>query len=80
LMRQLGLDIRPAITPPLAEAPPPLLGAQLKVGVRFTVGDHASILSPEASAPAFQEIQRQIANFLASQGTCLPIGGSCNAP
>lgn len=80
LMQQLGLDIQPAITPPLAAAPPPLLGERLKVGVRFTVGDHASILSPEASPAAFQEIQRQIANFLASQGTCLPIGGSCNAP
>lgn len=77
LMQLLGLDIIDAITPPLAEAQPPLLGEQLKVGVRFTVGDHASILSPAASLATTQEIQRQIANFLASQGTCLPIGGSC---
>lgn len=79
LMQQLGLDIREPITPPL-ETPTVLTGTALKVGVRFAVGDHGSILSPEASPAATQEIQRQIANFLASQGTCLPIGGSCNAP
>jgi pimeloyl-ACP methyl ester carboxylesterase len=77
LMRLLGLTILDPITPPLAEAQPPLLGERLKVGVRFTVGDHGSILSPVASPAATQEIQRQIANFLASQGSCLPVGGNC---
>ncbi len=77
LMQLLGLNILDAITPPLAEAQAPLVGEQLKVGVRFTVGDHGSILSPAASPAATQEIQRQIANFLGSEGTCLPIGGNC---
>ncbi len=78
LMRLLGLDVRDAITPPLA-APNVLTDAEgLKVGVRFTTGDHGSILSPAASAATTQEIQRQIANFLGSEGRCLPIGGNCN--
>lgn len=81
LMRELNLDIlEDEITPPLAAPATPILGERLRVGVRFTVGDHGSILDPTASAAATQEIQRQIANFLASQGTCLPIGGICNAP
>jgi len=88
LMRLLGLDILDAITPPVA--PPNVLtdAEGLKVGVRFTAGHHGSILRPQAEAselptPAetatFQEIQRQTASFLGSQGTCLPIGGNCNA-
>lgn len=77
LMRLLGLDILDAITPPLAEADVLLDPEGLKVGVRFTEGDHGSILSPAASAATTQEIQRQIANFLGSQGTCLPVGGNC---
>lgn len=45
--------------------------------VRFASGDHASILSPAASAAATAEMQKQTASFLASNGLCLPIGGSC---
>ncbi|WP_428311926.1 hypothetical protein [Hydrocarboniphaga sp.] len=45
--------------------------------VQFTSGDHASILSPAASAAATTEMQRETASFLASNGLCLPIGGSC---
>lgn len=43
-------------------------------------GDHGSILNPAASLAATTEIQRQIANFQASRGTCLPIGQSCPVP
>lgn len=45
--------------------------------VQFTAGDHGSILSPAASAAATQEMQKETASFLASNGLCLPIGGSC---
>lgn len=45
--------------------------------VQFTTGDHASILSPAASAAATSEMQKETASFLATNGLCLPIGGSC---
>ena len=45
--------------------------------VRFSAGDHGSILSPAASAAVTQEMQKETASFLASGGLCLPIGGSC---
>ena len=49
--------------------------------VRLSEGDHGSILSPEASAAATAEIQRQVAAYAASAGTQLPItDGSVIAP
>ena len=45
--------------------------------VRFSAGDHGSILSPAASPAVTQEMQKETASFLASGGLCLPIGGSC---
>ena len=55
-----------------------LLGAAARSNVvQFTTGDHGSILSPTASAAATTEMQRETASFLASNGLCLPIGGSC---
>jgi pimeloyl-ACP methyl ester carboxylesterase len=45
--------------------------------VQFTTGDHGSILSPAASATATAEMQKETASFLATNGLCLPIGGSC---
>lgn len=53
-------------------------GANLGYVVRFTAGDHGSILSPTASMDATVEMQRETVNFLASGGTCLPIGRSCS--
>ena len=41
--------------------------------VRFSEGDHGSILLPEPSAAAFMEIQRQIAAYAATAGTQLPV-------
>jgi len=55
-----------------------LLGAAARSNVvQFTTGDHGSILSPTASAAATTEMQRETASFLASNGLCLPIGGTC---
>ena len=39
----------------------------------FTAGDHSSILSPEASAAATQEMQRQTASFIASGGAVIQV-------
>ncbi len=41
--------------------------------VKFTAGDHGSILSPAASLEATIEMQTQTATFAASQGALLPI-------
>ena len=41
--------------------------------VRFSEGDHGSVLLPEPSQAAFAEIQRQIGAYAASAGTQLPI-------
>ncbi len=41
--------------------------------VRFTEGDHGSILSPAASGAATVEMQTQMATFMATFGTTIPI-------
>lgn len=41
--------------------------------VKFSAGDHGSILSPTASLETTVEMQTQTATFAASQGTVLPI-------
>jgi len=41
--------------------------------VRFTAGDHGSILSPQASLEATIEMQIETAKFLASNGDSLPV-------
>ena len=41
--------------------------------VRFTEGDHGSILSPAASAAATVEMQTEMATFMATFGTTIPI-------
>lgn len=45
--------------------------------VRFTRGDHGSILDPTASALATCEMQRQTASFLFAGGAAIPVGGTC---
>lgn len=77
LYQTMGLAVQGPLDVPLA-APEILLGpAARNNAVVFSQGDHGSILSPAASAAAMQEMQRQTASFLASNGLCLPIGGSC---
>jgi dienelactone hydrolase len=77
LFEQMGLDVRGPLDVPVASASVLLGPAARNVVVQFNQGDHGSILSPAASAAATFEMQRQTANFLASDGLCLPIGGSC---
>ncbi len=48
--------------------------------VRFRRGSHGSLLDPSASSAATAEMQRETANFLATNGACLPLGGNCAAP
>ncbi len=44
--------------------------------VKFSIGDHGSILNPATSAAATVEMQRQTATFAATQGTQLPVTDS----
>ena len=79
LIAVLGLDVVGPLTPPL-QAQTPRTGAKLAVASVFTTGNHGSILDPSGSdinAATTQEMQRQTANFLKSNGRCLPIGSNC---
>lgn len=81
LIATLGLEVIGPLTPPLASVTR-RTGAKLAVATVFTTGNHGSILDPsgsEINAATTQEMQRQTANFLKSNGTCLPTGGSCSA-
>ena len=48
-------------------------GTDLHLSVKFTAGDHGSILDPTASAAVTTEIQREMALFLASDGAALTV-------
>lgn len=77
LIEALGLDVV-EIENIASHAATTLLGADAVKAVRLHEGDHSSLLLPTGSPAAFSEIQAQTANFLASDGNCLPIaGGSC---
>ncbi len=76
LYRVMGLSVVDDLDVPVA-TPSLKTGANLGYVVRFTAGDHGSILSPTASPAATQEMQRETVNFLGSGGTCLPIGQNC---
>jgi dienelactone hydrolase len=81
LIATLGLDVVGPLTPPLTSVVLKT-GAKLAVATVFTTGNHGSILDPSGSdinAATTQEMQRQTANFLKSNGTCLPTGGNCSA-
>ena len=79
LYRIMGLNVIDNLNVPVATTDLKT-GANLGYVVRFTAGDHGSILSPTASPAATQEMQRETVNFLASGGTCLPIGRNCPIP
>ena len=74
LIEQIGLEV--AVIDDLDAPADVRLGADAATAVRFTSGDHSSVLVP-ATDPVTQEMQRQIVNFLASDGQCLPLRGSC---
>ncbi|WP_420428187.1 hypothetical protein [Algiphilus sp.] len=74
LIESIGLDI---VTVDNVDGDPIIrTGAEASAAVRFTEGDHSVVLTP-ASSPINQEMQNEIVNFLASDGQCLPIRGSC---
>lgn len=62
---------------------PPVSEGQILTGshhLLFSSGTHSSIIQPNgdpSSDPVYLEIQNQTAQFLASNGACLPIGTNC---
>ena len=79
LIAILGLDVIGPITAPVT-TPDIRLGANLGIAVRFAQGEHGSVLDPTNFPAVTQEMQSEAAQFLASGGRCLPVGGSCPAP
>ncbi|HEX4871563.1 MAG TPA: hypothetical protein VFV27_04550 [Nevskiaceae bacterium] len=78
LTQVMGLAVQGPLDPPLA-SPTVLLGEPARLNlVQFSGGDHGSILQPTADADVFTEMQQQMVQFLASNGLCLAIGGSCS--
>lgn len=75
-----GFQLLAPITAPVASTSVTADAGGLDIAVEFTNGSHSSLLDPSASADVTTEMQRQSANFLASGGTCLPIGGNCPTP
>lgn len=52
------------------------LGANVDGLVKFTAGDHGSLLDPTTSAAATVEMQTQMANFIGSSGNALVVTNS----
>ncbi len=82
LIAAQGLQVIGPITPPIT-TPNVVTGAKLNYVVKFSQGTHGSVLSPAGPSGATQflavtqEMQSEAAQFLASDGQCLAIGGSC---
>lgn len=74
LIEAIGLDI--VTVDDVSGDPIIRTGGEASAAVRFTQGDHSVVLTPPSS-PINQEMQNEIVNFLASDGQCLPIRGSC---
>lgn len=75
----MGLTVVGPLSVPIAQQAP-LLGANLGAVTQFAQGNHGSILDPSgslANAAVTCEMQRQAASFLATNGSALPIGGTC---
>jgi len=52
------------------------VGSDLKLSVKFTSGDHSSILDPTADAAVTTELQTEMAAFLAQDGNALPVANA----
>ncbi|MFI4979723.1 MAG: alpha/beta fold hydrolase [Nevskiales bacterium] len=82
LIAAQGLTVVGPLTVPVASPPAPVLGTKLNYAVKFgpgangTVG-HSTVLDPTNDPLVTQEMQSEAAQFLASDGRCLAIAGSC---
>ncbi|MDB5975258.1 MAG: hypothetical protein JWR07_2018, partial [Nevskia sp.] len=82
LIAAQGLTVVGPLTVPVASPPAPVLGAKLNYAVKFAPGangtvGHSTVLDPTNDPLVTQEMQSEAAQFLASDGRCLAIAGSC---
>ncbi|WP_348672969.1 hypothetical protein [uncultured Abyssibacter sp.] len=79
LYMQMGLDVVDNVDPGVTQTQIVSQDANgVGAVVRFTEGDHGSILDPSASPDATTEMQTEMALFLIYGGACLPVGQTCN--
>ncbi|HZR33992.1 MAG TPA: alpha/beta fold hydrolase [Nevskia sp.] len=81
LVKAMGLSAIGPLTVPVA-SPETKTGAQLDYVVQFSPGangtvGHSTVLDPTHDPLVTQEMQSEAAQFLASDGRCLAIAGSC---
>ncbi len=82
LIAAQGLTIIGPVSPPIA-TPDIVTGAKLNYVVQFAQGEHGTVLSPAGPTgpteflAVTEEMQNEAAQFLASGGECLPVGGNC---
>ena len=81
LIAAQGLSVIGPLTVPVA-SPQTKLGAKLNYAVKFAPGangtvSHSTVLDPSKDPLVTQEMQSEAAQFLASDGQCLAIAGSC---
>ncbi|MDE0854061.1 MAG: alpha/beta fold hydrolase [Nevskia sp.] len=81
LVQAQGLGSIGPLTVPVA-SPVTKLGAQLEYVVQFGPGangtvSHSTVLDPTKDPLVTQEMQSEAAQFLASDGKCLAVAGSC---
>jgi dienelactone hydrolase len=77
LYQAMGLDVIGPLTPPVTTPDVRLDPNGIGAVVQFAVGTHGSVLDPTGFPAVTQEMQSEAAQFLASDGKCLAIGGSC---
>jgi dienelactone hydrolase len=81
LIKTMGLNVLGPYDVPVA-SPVTKTGAQLEYAVQFSPGangtvGHSTVLDPTNDPLVTQEMQSEAAQFLASDGHCLAIAGSC---
>ncbi len=82
LIAAQGLTVIGPVSPPIA-APNVVTGVKLDYAVKFAKGTHSTVLSPAGPTgpneflAVTEEMQSEAAQFLASDGECLAVGGSC---
>jgi pimeloyl-ACP methyl ester carboxylesterase len=77
LIAAMGLTVIGPIDVPGVTPSKTINTSGVRAAVKFNQGSHGSILDPTASQAVTVEMQTETANFLGSNGICLPVGGGC---
>jgi hypothetical protein len=86
LYERMGLTVTDPFTPPTTPASGSPEGADTVVRFALGTAEHGTLLTPDSSAvagadttflPATCAMQKQTATFFATNGTVIPVGGTC---